>query len=677
MSKQGAKGAAGANEFLTFRLGAERYGIDVRSVQEIRSGESVSPLANSPAYVAGVIQLRGEAVPIFDLRVKFNLGAGKFDGSTPVVILKLKSRLVGMVVDRVSEVARLTIEDVRPQIRPTPGASAAFDAQCVMGFGSVDGTAVALVDVERLITAADATAVDAAMHSMPLQPKAGTEMKLADLPMGARVGAGFAMLVAAMLGLGGLGIARLGALNDSITNLDAEQLSKIYKVNEMAEDVRLITRGVRGTASSSDKDLIAATRFDEARARIAKNMESLEGKIDSERGKELFAKVKQAQAEYMPLSANAAELVRQNRYEELRAKQAAYTEALDNFARFQKEQTDKAGKRATLDVGSARSLIVAFGLLIIGFGLGAIVLGRLYIRWLAHRAPSVAVRYTADTPMPNPMPNHLSRQFAAPSSNQAVASAVQPSVESVRPAVPVAAPNALPHGGEAVAQVAQVVSTMTGISGSSKQITDIIGVVDGIASQTNALALNAAVEAARASELVRGFSEVRGLAQRSTTAAAEIKAVIEESVGKDGAGAKLIAEAGQTMNEIMASVRRVNDVMNEITVAAREQALSIEQVNHSVTRMDAVTQQNAALVVNAATAADSLQAQSHALMQAVSGFVSQHGSLGKTAAGSNVPGEPGFVERRGPDRAQNVQRLPLAKATPATPKPTGTGGKSE
>ncbi|MDP1929083.1 MAG: methyl-accepting chemotaxis protein, partial [Thiobacillus sp.] len=172
--------------------------------------------------------------------------------------------------------------------------------------------------------------------------------------------------------------------------------------------------------------------------------------------------------------------------------------------------------------------------------------------------------------------------------------------------------------------VDHVVDTMASIKDSSRKIADIIGVIDGIAFQTNILALNAAVEAARAGEQGRGFavvaSEVRNLAQRSAGAAKEIKALIEDSVGKVDAGGKLVDEAGKTMSEIVTSVKRVTDIMSEIAAASQEQSAGIEQVNQAITQMDDVTQQNAALVEQAAAAAESLEEQANALTQAVSIF---------------------------------------------------------
>ncbi|WP_418145977.1 methyl-accepting chemotaxis protein [Variovorax paradoxus] len=172
--------------------------------------------------------------------------------------------------------------------------------------------------------------------------------------------------------------------------------------------------------------------------------------------------------------------------------------------------------------------------------------------------------------------------------------------------------------------VGQVVDTMASINASSKKIVDIIGVIDGIAFQTNILALNAAVEAARAGEQGRGFavvaSEVRNLAQRSGAAAKEIKGLIDDSVGKVDMGSALVGEAGKTMAEIVGSVKRVTDIIGEITAASQEQSTGIEQVNQAIAQMDQVTQQNAALVEEAAAAAQSMQEQAASLVEAVSVF---------------------------------------------------------
>ena len=209
------------------------------------------------------------------------------------------------------------------------------------------------------------------------------------------------------------------------------------------------------------------------------------------------------------------------------------------------------------------------------------------------------------------------------SSMEELTSTVRQNAENARQAnqLVVSTADVAAKGGQVVGQV---VDTMASIKDSSRKIADIIGVIDGIAFQTNILALNAAVEAARAGEQGRGFavvaSEVRNLAQRSAGAAKEIKALIEDSVGKVEAGGKLVDEAGKTMDEIVGSVKRVTDIMGEIAAASQEQSAGIEQVNQAVGQMDEMTQQNAALVEQAAAAAESLQDQAARLAEAVSVF---------------------------------------------------------
>jgi methyl-accepting chemotaxis protein len=206
--------------------------------------------------------------------------------------------------------------------------------------------------------------------------------------------------------------------------------------------------------------------------------------------------------------------------------------------------------------------------------------------------------------------------------------------------------------------VGEVVNTMGSINDSSRKIVDIISVIDGIAFQTNILALNAAVEAARAGEQGRGFavvaSEVRNLAQRSASAAKDIKGLIDDSVQKVQMGSELVDKAGQTMEEIVQSISRVTQIMTQISNASEEQSIGIAQVNDAITQMDQVTQQNAALVEQAAAAAESMQEQSAKLADVVSVFKLD-----------GVSGVPALARPAAPARA----RLPRRTAAVAAPKP--------
>ncbi len=266
------------------------------------------------------------------------------------------------------------------------------------------------------------------------------------------------------------------------------------------------------------------------------------------------------------------------------------------------------------------------------------------------------------------------------SSMEQLTGTVKQSAESARQANQLAssAAQVAARGGDVVSRV---VVTMDEINASSKKIADIIGVIDGIAFQTNILALNAAVEAARAGEQGRGFavvaSEVRSLAQRSAQAAKEIKSLIGVSVEKVNSGARLVADAGQTMTEIVGSVQRVSDIIGEITASSAEQSDGIGQVNIAVTQLDQMTQQNAALVEQSAAAAESLKDQSAQLTHLVSTFKLDGYAAATPRTPAPAAGQPQRVatppRKEAPVHkrvAPPAQLAPAPRAAPvAAPKP--------
>jgi methyl-accepting chemotaxis protein len=397
-----------AQEFLTFTLGQEEYAIDILKVQEIRGYDAVTGIAHSPAFIKGVINLRGTIVPIVDLRIKFGVGLVEYTPFTVTIILNVGNRVVGMVVDAVYGLV------VRhPQVSDS------------------------LTDLANVLNAM----ANGDLNSRIERDYAGT----------------------------------FGQLKQD-TNTTVDKLREVIgRIKESTEAINTAAREI--AAGNSD----LSSRTEEQASSLEETASSME---------ELNATVKQ----------------------------------------------------------NAESALKA---------------------------------------------NELGRQ-----SNEAVM-----------------------RGAETVKRV---VLTMSDIQDSSKKIADIIGVIDSIAFQTNILALNAAVEAARAGEQGRGFavvaSEVRNLAQRSAQAAKEIKGLIADSVERVDGGAKLVAEAGATMEQVVDSFRQVTGLVTDIASASQEQASGISQVTQAVSQMDGVTQQNAALVEEAAAAAESLEEQARALMRAVGQF---------------------------------------------------------
>ncbi|MDR5779426.1 methyl-accepting chemotaxis protein [Caballeronia sp. LZ065] len=263
------------------------------------------------------------------------------------------------------------------------------------------------------------------------------------------------------------------------------------------------------------------------------------------------------------------------------------------------------------------------------------------------------------------------------SSMEELTGTVRQNADNARQASTLAA-NASAIAGKGSAVVTQVVDTMREINGSSSKIADIITIIEGIAFQTNILALNAAVEAARAGEEGRGFAvvagEVRSLAQRSSAAAKEIKELIDTSVARVQTGSALVDEAGRTMAEISGAVQRVTDIMGEIAAASQEQSSGIEQVSRAVTQMDEVTQQNAALVEEAAAAAQSLEDQAGRLRQAVAVFQVAEGA---PLAAQSTPAAPRTRMVTSPAPKLATKAVPKPASAPRAKVTADTGGDWE
>ncbi|WP_229423053.1 methyl-accepting chemotaxis protein [Telluria aromaticivorans] len=425
---------------------------------------------------------------------------------------------------------------------------------------------------------------------------------------------------------------------------------------------------------------------------------------------------------------------------EVRPVQKKWTEALDQLATFEEKQNAQAAADAQDAFANARNFMIVMLLTAVAMGIAAAwVISRSLRKQLggepaytasiassiAHGDLSIAIETDASDrgsllvemkEMRNSLVGIVeqvrrgtetigtaSREIAAgnidlssrtelqASSLEKTASAMEELTSTVKQnadnareanALAATASNVALKGGEVVSQV---VGTMGEINTSANKIADIISVIDGIAFQTNILALNAAVEAARAGEQGRGFavvaSEVRNLAQRSAAAAKEIKTLIGDSVEKVERGSKLVGQAGVTMDEVVASVKRVTDIMSEIANASAEQSAGIEQVNLSIIEMDSMTQQNAALVEEAAAAAQSMQDQASELTRVVSIFKLTEGEQQAEAQAPVVTStavvvRPAAVKRPAPALKKPAVKKPAAAAQDAAAAPAARPKKA-
>ncbi len=511
-------------------------------------------------------------------------------------------------------------------------------------------------------------------------------MNLKNLKIGTRLGVGFAAVLLLLAAISGVGVLRLQSVGNATDRMVQGALVKERLASEWAK--LLGTAIVQTFAMAKAAEPATEAHFAKARLETSQRINPVQKKLEellsAPEEKQLYGQVADARKLVLEVLAEIVKLkaggdgAGANQLADTRFSAAlgVYEEAVARIAAYEREQIDATTVGIAKDHRSGRMMMMVLSAV-------ALVLGVL-CAWLTARsitrplgeavkvAETVAsgdlsarieveshdetgqlmnalrnmnaslarvvgeVRHGTDTmatasgqiasgnqDLSSRTEEQASSLQQTAASMEELTSTVKQNADNARQAnqLALSASEVAVKGGSVVSQV---VDTMASIHASSKKIVDIIGVIDGIAFQTNILALNAAVEAARAGEQGRGFavvaSEVRNLAQRSAAAAKEIKGLIDDSVGKVDAGTALVGEAGKTMEEIVGSIRRVTDIVGEISAASHEQTQGIEQINQAITQMDQVTQQNAALVEEAAAAAQSMQEQAGSLVQTVSVF---------------------------------------------------------
>lgn len=562
-------------------------------------------------------------------------------------------------------------------------------------------------------------------------------MKLSDLPISTRLGAGFALVLLMLIGVAYLGIHGMQQSNQSLHHVVTVNVKKMDALEDMSRSIHIVARVVRSIALISDEAQakLEHKKIDEARAHYDEAFSRLEKMPLDETGKKFVASIKEDQIVARALVNKFAEMVHANKEEavqlllkEVNPATAKWQDAIRDFANLQEEKNASDEEAAAHAYQSALFLMILITVL-------AVISGGL-VAWFTSRSIvtpiSVAVDlaktvakgdltseiqvtstdetgqlmqalkemnenligivskvrigtetiHTAATEIASgnlDLSSRTEEQAGAleetASSMEELTSTVKHNTDNARQAnqLAISASEVAAKGG---AVVNEVVHTMGAINASSKKIVDIIGVIDGIAFQTNILALNAAVEAARAGEQGRGFavvaSEVRNLAQRSAGAAKEIKTLIGDSVEQVEIGSRLVDQAGSTMGSVVSSIKNVTDIMGEMSLASQEQTTGIEQINQAVTQMDEVTQQNAALVEEAAAAAASLEEQAQVLTQIVSVFKIPGAQAGYAPA-------PKTNSRVAPVSARNnqTQRGPVKRLADSTnTTKVADGGKS-
>ncbi|MBQ5949248.1 methyl-accepting chemotaxis protein [Massilia sp. ST3] len=555
-------------------------------------------------------------------------------------------------------------------------------------------------------------------------------MNLANLKIGKRLALGFGIVGAMLVAMIVLSNAMLDRVNDGTNEIVNQRMPKIEAAGHMQEAINDIAIAISNMLLTDDP-ADRAKLVDEVmthRRTVNQIIAELDKSLVSLRGKELLAQMKTETAAYVAGQDRLIRLINMDEQDAARSLMKSQLRPVQD--RLKKATADQTAlqKKIALDAAAvADATYYSTTILMWSLGAAALALAAAVAWWITRSItrPVAKALEVARTVAAGDLSSHIdvttrdetgqllqalkdmnenlartvgtvrtgtdtiavaAAQVAAgsqdlssrteqqasaleetASSMEELTSTVKQNADNARQAnvLAEAASNVAARGGDVIGQV---VGTMGEINASAGKIGDIIGVIDGIAFQTNILALNAAVEAARAGEQGRGFavvaSEVRNLAQRSANAAKEIKALIGESTDKVASGSKLVAEAGATMQEIVESVRRVTDIMSEITAASQEQTAGIEQINQAVAQMDEGTQQNAALVEEAAAASSQMREQAAMLAKAVAVF--RTGAEPAAPVAVQAPALPAAKPQAKPAPARPAIARPKAKAAVST-----------
>jgi methyl-accepting chemotaxis protein len=535
---------------------------------------------------------------------------------------------------------------------------------------------------------------------------------LANIKIGQRLALGFAIVLGLSILTTVIGIMKLNEVADAAEQMLGEPLKKEQLISDWSRNIDVAVNRTSAIAKSSDSSLVEFFKAKGAETSKSSSdiIKQLEPLLTSEAEKQAYAKANEIRKTYLSSRDKTLKLKAEGKVDEANEildkiyvpASEAYQTVIHDFLGQQRHRIESLGSEIVAIKKQSREMVGVLAFLCVAFGV--------FCSWWLTRSITRPVRQAVEA-AERVAAGDLTSQLEATTNDEvgqllralknmnarllkivgeirhgsdaiATASAeiaagtldlsarteqqagsleeTASSVEELSATVNHNADNArqatqLAQSASSVADkggkvVSQVVDTMASINESSKKIVDIIGVIDGIAFQTNILALNAAVEAARAGEQGRGFavvaSEVRNLAQRSSAAAKEIKDLINDSVAKVDNGSKLVDEAGATMGEIVGSVQRVTDIIGEITAATQEQASGLGQINQAISQMDQVTQQNAALVEEAAASSHAMQEQAGQLAQLVSQFKLDERFVAAAPAAKVAPRAPAMPSSR-------------------------------